>query len=604
MSATSSNPTRILLVQLADIGDLILTTPALSALRVAQPQAHLTLLTTTHSAQILERGLVNEVVTLDKAQISGALSVFRPATLKQIWALGTIPFDQVIFFHHFTLWLGTLKFALIARASRARQVIGLDNGNGWFLTERVPDEGFGVQHQAQYWLKLVALLGADSSPQRAQVAFDAGVLPLPVTTRRRAVIHTGSGGYSLARRWPTHYFAQVADALIEQHEMQVVLVGTPEDGAAEVIQQMQHNPVNLVGRTSLTQLADVIRSADVYIGADSGVMHLAAAVRTPVVAVFGPSNADAWGPWTPNGSSITLRSAPLCSPCSYVDHGIGARAGCVARTCMLMVTPEQVLRATTDLLEERPPQPLRTTARGHVDAPTLVFSGIACHWLSEATFITAISTALASPDYWQVVLCDYAYLSQARRDPILRVIVQRAALVVPCGDGLAWAASWKHNYLPQNLHAGVLLAHTLRTTASQQKRVFLLGTHAEAAAQVLQRELPELIIAGALNASDHPDAEADLSQRIHAAQADLLIVGWPQARGEAWLARNAPRLGVRVGIAIGQPLMQEMAGRGPRVPETLLELRLGWLYLALREPRRLRALWQFPYFVVRIVLRG
>jgi len=128
---------RILLVQLADIGDLVLTTPAIHALREAQPQAHLTLLTTSHSAPIVENtGLVNEIITFDRKQFNSSTAFFRPGNLRLVLGLRENGrYDVVVFFHHFTLKLGTLKFALIALASGAKQRIGLQNGNGWFLTK-------------------------------------------------------------------------------------------------------------------------------------------------------------------------------------------------------------------------------------------------------------------------------------------------------------------------------------------------------------------------------------------------------------------------------------------------------------------------------------
>jgi len=99
---------RILLVQLADIGDLILTTPALAALRAARPADHLTLLTTAHAAPVLPPDLVNDVITLDRQQFNSSLAFLKPANLRRILGLGR--YDTVVFFHHFTLKLGTLKF--------------------------------------------------------------------------------------------------------------------------------------------------------------------------------------------------------------------------------------------------------------------------------------------------------------------------------------------------------------------------------------------------------------------------------------------------------------------------------------------------------------
>lgn len=603
MTTPPDNPQRILLVQIADIGDLILTLPALYALREAHPAAHLTLLTTAHSAPLIERGLLDEVIVVDRrwARSIGAL---HPAALRQVLALRRLKFDAVVFFHHLTLWAGTFKYALIAWASRARRVIGLDNGRGWFLTEPVRDDGFGAVHQARYWLALVAQLGADGTPRRAQVALDGGVLPLAATAKPRVVIHTGSGGYSPARRWPAAHFAQLADALIAQHDAQVVFVGTASDGAEEVQQQMQHKAVMLVNRTSLTQLADVIRSADLYIGADSGVTHLACAVGTPLIAIFGSSNAQAWGPWLGHPHNVVLRSAPLCSPCSYVAHRIGAREGCPARTCMQMVTPEQVLEAASALLAQRSAPVHPPPIYRRVDAPEVTLLGLAHHWVSGATFSSALSEMLRRSTYHQVILSDYDYSLRAAHHPILRTVFERAALVAPGGVGLSWAAGWTRQHLPETLDNTALLAYALREAAKQQRRIFLLGDHAAAAAAVLAEELPGVIIAGALDASSRPENEASVVERVNAAQADVLICGWPQQVADLWLARNSSRLQVRVAMAVGTPLMRDLAGRSTPIPETLQELRLGWLYLLLREPSRLRALWRAPQFILRVVLRG
>ncbi len=603
MTTPLDNPQRILLVQLADIGDLILTTPALHALREALPAAHLTLLTTAHSAPLIERGLLDEVITVDR-RLARSIGALHPAALQQIWALRRRKFDAVVFFHHLTLWAGTLKYALIAWAARAHRVIGLDNGKGWFLTDRVRDDGFGAVHQARYWLALVAQLGADAAPRRAQVALDGGVLPLAATSKQRVVIHTGSGGYSLARRWPASHFARVADALIAEHGAQVVLVGTASDGAADVQQQMQHKAVMLVNRTSLTQLADVIRSADLYIGADSGVTHLACAVGTPLIAIFGSSNAQAWGPWLGHPHNVVLRSAPLCSPCSYVAHRIGAREGCPARTCMQMVTPDQVIEAASALLSQRSARVSPPPIYRRVDAPIVELLGLPHHWVSAATFSSAVSEMLRRSSYHQIILSDYDYSLRAARHPILRAVFERAALVVPGGVGLSWAAGWTRQHLPETLDNTALLAYALREAAKQQRRVFLLGDHAAAAAALLAEELPETIIAGALDASSRAEHEASVVDRINATEADVLICGWPQQVADLWLARNSSRLQVRVAMAIGTPLMRDLAGRATPIPETLEELRLGWLYLMLREPFRLRALWRAPQFILRVALRG
>ena len=149
----------------------------------------------------------------------------------------------------------------------------------------------------------------------------------------------------MARRWEPAKWAAVADALTERHAAQVILVGTPADGADSVRTAMHGLATNLAGRTSLPQLAALLDQCDLFLGADSGVMHLAAAMGVPVVALFGPSNHLAWGPWTPAGRSTVVRLGVHCSPCSYVSHNVGLRDGCWHRSCMADLQPEQVLAA-------------------------------------------------------------------------------------------------------------------------------------------------------------------------------------------------------------------------------------------------------------------
>ncbi|MBC8098403.1 MAG: glycosyltransferase family 9 protein, partial [Armatimonadetes bacterium] len=365
-------PDRILLVQLADLGDLILTTPAIAALRMTLPHAHLTLLTTAHTAAVLPSGLVDAVITLERQQFNSSRALFQPRNLRRLWALGH--YATIVYFHHFTLRAGTPKFALLALATRARRRIGLQNGYGWFLTESIPDEGFGAQHQADYWLKLVALLGADPASRPATVATAA--LELLDTQRPRIVIHAGGGGYSTARRWQPAHFATVANALHADLGASIVLVGGANDDAAAVKAQMHVPALDLTGQTSVAQLAGVLRTADVFIGAESGVLHLAAAVGVPLVAIFGPGNPAAWGAWTPTSAQITLQADVTCAPCMYVGHSLGLREGCAARTCLKLITPEQVITAAKALLGDTQPSPLeiideRVTGRGMIyHAPT------------------------------------------------------------------------------------------------------------------------------------------------------------------------------------------------------------------------------------------
>jgi len=607
-----NTPRRILLVQLADIGDLILTTPAIAALRDAHPAAHIALLTNRHAAAVLEPGIVDTVHTLDRYGRNATVAMLHPANLRKLWSLRGKHYDTVIIFHHFTLGLGTLKFALIAKITGAATIIGLDNGQGWFLTERVPDGGFGVKHQAAYWLELAAQAGADAQPQRARVAFDAGVLPLTAYNGMRVVIHGGSGGYSLARRWPVECFARVADALHEKYQAQIVLVGTPADEAASIAAAMKAPAVNLTGKTTLTQLADILRSADVYIGADSGVLHLASAVRTPIVAIFGPSNHRAWGPWAPGGTAIVLRSAPECSPCSYVGHGIDLREGCAARTCMRMVTVSQVIEAASAILEGReddlPPTkeaPYATEARGWQDRLSIL--GIPVDKVTYKRWMQLIDQWVRNGSRaYHVCTTNPEFVMIAQSDHNFRHILQRADLCVPDGVGLLWAARVLGTELPERVTGSDGTRVIAQHAAQKGWKLFFLGAApgiAEKAAEILRSDYPGVQIVETYGGSPRPEDEDAIVERVNASGAHILLVAYGAPGQDAWIARNLPRLQVKMAMGVGGAF-DFIAGVIPRAPETMQKYGLEWLYRLYKQPWRIKRMLRLPLFVGLVVLRG
>jgi exopolysaccharide biosynthesis WecB/TagA/CpsF family protein len=634
---------RFLIVQLADIGDLILSTPAIAALREARPDAHIALLTSTHAAPILEgTNLVDEIITFDKGQFNSSRAFFRPGNLQRIFDLRRGHYDTVVFFHHFTLNLGTFKFALIALASGAKRRIGLDNGNGWFLNERLPDEGFGAKHQAQYWLDLVGLLGANSSPRPAQVGMITPTIdvgnPLVTPANREGVkrtglktfllpnydklirsplivaIHPGSGGYSMARRWQPERFGEVADQLYEEYGAVIFLVGTKNDNTAAVRQAMKSaQPWDMTDQFSLVQLAGLLKTANLFIGAESGVMHLAAAVGTPLVAIFGPGNPDAWGPWTPESKSIVVRSAPECSPCSYVGHEIGLREGCPARTCIRMVTTERVLEAARQILEGRDgdmglkPSPTKTLFHNR-----LYILGLPVDGITYAEWLDLIGEWITSPRHegeWLGVRAHHVctinpeFMMIAQKDVNFRNILKRSDLCVPDGVGLLWAARWRSNPLPERVTGSDGLPKIAERAAQYGWRLFFLGAApgvAEKAADILRAKYPGLLIVGTYSGSPAPEEEDSLVEMVNQSGADILFVAYGAPEQDKWIARNLPRLHVKMAMGVGGAF-DFIAGVVPRAPLWMRRLGLEWLFRLYLQPWRIRRMMRLPRFVLAVL---
>lgn len=611
---------RYLLVQLGDIGDMVLTTPAISALREAQPDAHIGLLTTKAAATLINPELANSIHTVPRG-MNRTLALLSPTALGRIWRLRRGQYTTAIFFHHFTIPLGTLKFALIARASGAQRIIGLDNGNGWFLTERLLDEGFGAKHQAQYWLDLVALCGASAHPRRPDVAFHSGVLPLSVHRGIRIVMHAGGGEAQAARRWAPERFAQVADALVAEYDAQVVLVGTASDDTAQVLAAMQQPAIDLTGQTSLTQLSDLIRSADLYIGADSGVTHLAAAVRTPMIAIYGPTNDAAWGPWLPGAATVILNSRPRCAPCSYVGHELGALQGCAARTCLRMITSEQVLQAARRLLQtddipsnmtyySNPQVAAVRTARPPTDVPNwsdrIRILGMPVDRITYAQWMELI-------DRWvrigsrprHVCTINPEFMMIARRDPIFRYILQRADLCIPDGVGLLWAARRLKTPLPERVTGSDGTLIIAEHAAKNNWRLFLLGAApgvAEYTASILRQKFLGIQIVGTYAGSPDVSEEDAIVEMVNASRAHIVLVAYGAPQQDQWIARNLPRLQVKMAMGVGGAF-DFIAGVVPRAPEWMRKRGLEWLFRLYRQPWRWRRMLRLPRFVFLVWAR-
>jgi ADP-heptose:LPS heptosyltransferase len=359
-------PERILAVKLADLGDALLATPALRALRTTYPAARLDALVTPHTADLVRHsGLVDRVLTFPKHDYDAPRDLLRPQHLRRLLGFYAMlrreRYDTVALFHHLSTGYGRLKWRLLATATGAARVAGLAPGPGYgWLTHPVADQGFGARHEVEYGLAIAEALGATTADRALALPpfpdeEERAARWLGPDTSRYLVVHAGSGGYSRARRWDPGRFAVVASTLAQRFGLRIVIVGTHQDDGDAVAEDLAAmvpaapSMLNLQGKTDLADLAAILRRCRLFLGADSGVMHLAAAAGAPVVAIFGPSNHRAWAPWAPDHRVAIVRLGIPCSPCSYVGTGVGLREGCAARTCMAELATEQVLDAALAL---------------------------------------------------------------------------------------------------------------------------------------------------------------------------------------------------------------------------------------------------------------
>ncbi|MBI5876581.1 MAG: glycosyltransferase family 9 protein [Chloroflexi bacterium] len=378
-----SQPQHILVIKLSDIGDVLTATPALRALRQTFSGARIDILVPPGSAGILSGStLIDEVIVFDKfvydeigdalgpGAVASALSFFRQ--------LRTRRYDTLVLLHHLSTRWGALKWQLLAGAVGAPVRAGLDNGRGGFLTHRVPDAGFGAKHEVEHGLAVVEAIGAKTTDRlldlpissrdqtaaehlishqffpavrpamlNPQQTTDPRLLALRPIPDRIVAVHPGSGSYSPARRWPLERWEQLGQALITRGA-HVLIVGTSGDGGRELGQRLPA-ATDLTGKTTLLQLASVLQNCDLFVGADSGVMHVACAAGARVVALFGTTNPKAWGPWTAPGHSVVVASETPGCPCAYIGFRLPSKADEQA-ACMEGIGVERVLEAINGLI--------------------------------------------------------------------------------------------------------------------------------------------------------------------------------------------------------------------------------------------------------------
>jgi heptosyltransferase-2 len=337
---------RILVRQMNWLGDAVLTLPAVEALGRRFPHAEILVLATRWVAGVFsDHPVVSGMIELQPPGIHGGLAG-RWRLARELQQRG---FDLAVLFPN------SFDAALAPWLAGIPCRVGFPtDGRGWLLTHPVPFPSRAAgRHQAEHYLGIIRALGGDGTLELR--------LPVPAGDRQAAdgllgeegiratdpiLIVSAGAVYGGAKRWPAERFAAVADGVAERCGIRIVLVGSEGERPIldEVASRMRHSVSNLGGRTDLPTLMGLLARARLLVTNDSGAMHLAAAVGTPVLAVFGSTDARATQPL---GSHHRIVREPVpCSPCLLRECPIDHR-------CMTRVSADRVLGEAMALLEAR-----------------------------------------------------------------------------------------------------------------------------------------------------------------------------------------------------------------------------------------------------------
>lgn len=228
--------------------------------------------------------------------------------------------------------------------------------------------------------------------------------------------------------------------------------------------------------------------------------------------------------------------------------------------------------------------------------------GVRVDRVGRAEALEAIDALVERGAGAQVVTANAELVMAAQRDLVLRAIVNGAALVVPDGIGVVWAAARLGSAVPERV-PGIELAEAVLARAAQRGwPAYLLGGRpgvAEDAAQKLRARVPGVVIAGTQDGYFRGRDDA-VVQAVRASGARIVLVGIGAPAQERWIAARLPDLGI-VAMGVGGSL-DVWAERTRRAPALLRRLHLEWMWRLVRDPRRLRRQLALPGFVVRVLL--
>lgn len=347
-------PRRIVVLKPCCIGDVLLSTAALGALRRAFPQAHL-----AFAVGAWSRAAIEGNPDCDEIVDCGPVAAGADYTLADYWRLvrqlRAGRYDLAVVLERSAL------FALLPLLAGIPWRAGLDSEwRGCTLTHPVPIQY--PQHEAELYLDAVRTLGVDTSNARLRYvpsprdrAWAAAALAR--FDRPPVALHPGGaanpGMVLAAKRWPPERYAAVAADLLQQGR-DVVLVGGPgdRDGSAQVravLGDQAGAVLDLTGKTTIGRLGAVLARCELYVGGDTGPMHLAVAVGTRAVAIFGPSTPEMYGPFDP--ASRAVYRPVECSPCFLRGTWNSA---CPDYRCIKNVHPADVLKAIQEVAPSEP----------------------------------------------------------------------------------------------------------------------------------------------------------------------------------------------------------------------------------------------------------
>jgi heptosyltransferase-3 len=349
---------RALVIKLRHHGDVLLASPVLGTLKAHAPNAEIDALVYADTAPMLAgHPALDQLYVVGRAWRRQPLVRRLLAEWRLFSALRARRYDLIVHLSEHP------RGATLARLLGARYRVAPAvpwRGRSWTrsFTHLYPLLANGRRHQVELNLDALRRIGIQPTAEERRVQFIPGdaaeariaALLAEQGLSERAFVHMHPASRWRFKCWPAAKNAELIGRLVDAGH-RVVLTAAPEEEecsfVAEIARQARGEPVNLAGKLSIKELGALTARARLFVGVDSMPMHLAAALGTPTVALFGPSGETEWGPWRVAHRVVT--SSHTCRPCG--NDGCG---GGKVSECLTTLEVDRVHAAARELLEKGP----------------------------------------------------------------------------------------------------------------------------------------------------------------------------------------------------------------------------------------------------------
>ncbi|MFA6078298.1 MAG: lipopolysaccharide heptosyltransferase II [Candidatus Omnitrophota bacterium] len=338
----TENPKRILIVNVNWVGDIIFSTPFIKALRDAEPGSHIACLLHPRCKDMLEGDpRIDEVILYDEEGIHKSLI----GKARLVRELRRKHFDTSYILHR------SFTKALLTWLAGIKHRIGYaTKGRGFLLTTALKEPVESI-HKVEYFLALAHSQGIKVTDVSYEFFVGAAdrmfvkelLAELGVSESDRLVVICPGGNWD-PKRWPAENFAKLSDLLIEKFKVKVVAAGGLKDiKLAEGIQKKMRFPLAIAsGKTDLKQLGALLERAQLVIANDTGPMHIGVAMKTKVIALFGPTSPKLTGPYGRGDYHVISKVRECNIPCYDKT--------CTYNSCMAEISVEDVFKEAEELL--------------------------------------------------------------------------------------------------------------------------------------------------------------------------------------------------------------------------------------------------------------